>query len=244
MTEEPRDSDQALNALVRDVLLDAAGLEFRQELADTAPVPVSRRFQREMTAMLTDPAGWVRRKTRPRWQRMARFAAAVFLTVSLSLGAVLAASPTARAAALRWVREIYDTYIVYRFSGRQDHGAMPLYALSALPEGYAEVPEERVDSAEYVERVYQNNDESLLRFICYRMQQGSAMVVDTENMVVSDITVNGCPGQLYLSQDPTVSSAVVWADQGAGIQFTIDGFFDGADLLHMAESVSLSDFTK
>ena len=194
--------------------------------------------------MLADPNGWARRKSRPRWQRAARTAAAVFLTVSLSLGAVLAASPTARAAVLRWVREIYDTYIVYRFSGQQDHSAMPAYALADLPEGYAEVPEERVEFPGYVQTVYQNEASQPLYFDCARMQQGSAWVLDTENVIVHEITVNGCQGYFYESTDSDISNAITWFNEAENIFFGIDGFFDESDLLHMAESVYLSDSTK
>ena len=59
----------------------------------------------------------------------------------------------------------------------------------------------------------------------------------TENMAVTDIVVNGQPGQLYISQDESESSAVVWMNERDNMCFMIDAFLDGDELLHIAESV-------
>ena len=61
--------------------------------------------------------------------------------------------------------------------------------------------------------------------------------VDTENMTMSDVTVNGFDGQLFLSDDPEVSNYLVWMDEEHNVQFYIDGFMNKSDLLYMANSV-------
>lgn len=48
---------------------------------------------------------------------------------------------------------------------------------------------------------------------------------------------NGQPGQLYISQDESESSAVVWMNERDNMCFMIDAFLDGDELLHIAESV-------
>ena len=58
-------------------------------------------------------------------------------------------------------------------------------------------------------------------------------------MQVQDITVNGCPGQLYRSLDGEESNSILWIDEEANIQFFLDAYADESALLHMAESISL-----
>lgn len=48
------------------------------------------------------------RQKRQIWYTVIRYAAVIVLTATLALGTVMAASPTARAAVLKWTRELYD----------------------------------------------------------------------------------------------------------------------------------------
>ena len=90
------------DTMLRDFLLDAAAAEFAAELNDTTSVDSSPRLRRQMTAMLSDPQGWVKRKRRPVWKRIARAAAVIVLTCALSLGALMAVSPAVRAGIINW----------------------------------------------------------------------------------------------------------------------------------------------
>lgn len=233
----------AENAALRNILLDAAATEYADVLSDTESIAVSSRFQRQMQAMLENPNGWAKRRLRPLWKKSIQVAAAVILVCSLSLGALMAISPTVRAAVVNWVTEWYDTYVVYRFSGKSTTDAMPGYDITALPDGYnangsvLELPGD-------FEITYANHDGQNIRFEYARVEKGAALMVRTENMVVSDVMINGCSGKLYLSTDPQQSSAVVWVDEQSNLQFIIDGFVGGKELLHMAESVSLVNSTK
>jgi len=76
------------------------------------------------------------------------------------------------------------------------------------------------------------------------MEQGKLISTDTTDMVVKEISVNGYPAELYLSQNPAQSSCIIWLDDTTGISFCMDAFTDESVLLHMAESVNLSEDTK
>ena len=223
-------------------LLDAAERDFAAELADPSPAPASPRFRRQMRAMLADPNGWARRRARPAWQRAGRLAASVLLACTLTFGALLAASPTIRAAVVRWVTEWYETYVVYRFNGEQEHGEMPRYVIGDLPEGYAPTGDV-VEFPGYVAIDYQNAEGLYLRLDYMRMQEGAATVIDTEGMEVRDVTVSGWKGHVYLSLDGSTSNGIIWMDEERNLTFTVDGFLDELDLLHIAESVCLDDST-
>lgn len=230
-------ADNTEDALLRELLLDAASAEFSEALSSAEPVAVSPRFQRQMGEMLADPQRWAKRRTRPLWKKCVQTAAAVFLVCSLSLGTLVAVSPAVRAAVLRWTTEWYETNVVYRYAGEQISGPLPQYEITALPEGYVEV--ERFTLPGYESVTYRNTEGLLLRLDYIFMHQGAAHSILTEDMETSEITVGGFSGQLFLSQIPEQSNAVTWIDPAANLQFTVDGFMDKSGLLHIAESISL-----
>lgn len=236
------------NILLRNILLDAAMADYAEELADHRPEPMSARLQRQMNAMLNDPNGWAKRQRRPIWIKAARVAAMILLTFSLSLGALMAVSPTIRAAIINWAVEWYDTQIVYRFSGEpadDPDAPLPRYEVTALPEGYNPFKDEIITPGSY-DIGYANADGELFWFGYQRMEQGAALAIqeNTENMTAYEVTVNGCKGWVYCSRDADQHSIIVWIDECSNLEFNISGFFEKDELLHIAESVSLCDSTK
>ena len=230
------------DALLQGFLLDAAAAEFASELTDTTPVAVSPRLLRQMNAMLNDPNSWAKRQHRSIWSRIARTAAVILLVLSLSLGALMAVSPTVRAAVKNWIIETYEHSVVYRFFDKQADdplAPLPRYEITALPEGYELYQEIDAVGSYGVRFINENGD--YLWFEYQRMTQGAATGISTEDMIVSEVDINGKPGQLFHSLDDDVSSAVVWIDENSNLKFMLDGFFSDLDLLHIAESVSLDD---
>ena len=196
-----------------------------------------------MKAMLKDPQGWLKRKTRPVWRLAAQRAAIFLLVVSLGFGAIMVGSPTARAAFMNWIKEVYETHIVYRFMGEDIDGEMPHYEITALPEGFVEV--ERLEFPATVAVAYENDAGDVIYFNYSFMQQGVATAITAENADVIPITVNDLHGELYLSKDfEHISNTAFWIDEELNICFDISGFYSATDILHIAESVSLSKTTK
>lgn len=235
-------TDEELDGFLHRVLLDALQLEWSGWLENAPPVETSKHYRHQMRKMVADPLAWYRKKTRPIWKKAFRAVAAFLMICSLAFGTLMVASPSARAAVLQWVREWYETHILYRYSGEVASTEMPQYGISALPDNYIEI--DRSELSDYVSVTYQNKDGKALYLDYSLMHQGSASDFVTDDMVVSDITVNGYIGQLFLSQIPEQTNAVTWADTDKNIQFTVDGFADEAGLLHMAESVYLVKSTK
>lgn len=226
--------------LVRNVLLDALAADWDVALNMAAETPLSRRQRRRMAAMTADPWGYLRRFSRPMWKKIAQTAAAVLLAASVTLGGLLAASPTVRAAVARWFAEVYESQILYRFSGETTADALPHYTIAALPEGYV-LTDEVVEFPGYEKTTYQTVDGQTIHLTCSKMQQGSAVSIDTDDMDVRDVTVSGHRGQVYISLKEETSNGIIWMDDTRAICFTVDGFFTENELLHMAESVSLED---
>ncbi len=237
-------TDQELDRLMKRVLMDAIQLDLDTEaVKNTTAFEPSSRHQRQMKAMLKDPQGWLKRKTRPVWRLAAQRAAIFLLVVSLGFGAIMVGSPTARAAFMNWIKEVYETHIVYRFMGEDIDGEMPHYEITALPEGFVEV--ERLEFPATVAVAYENEAGDVIYFNYSFMQQGSAGFISAENSEIVPVTVNNLHGDLYLSKDfEHISNTIFWIDEELNICFDISGFYSATDILHIAESVSLSKMTK
>ncbi len=234
-------TDQELDTLMRRVLLDSLKLDAESTASGELAFEPTPRYQRQMAAMVKDPLKWERRRARPLWKNVAQKAAVILLVFSLSLGSLMAVSPTVRAAVVRWVTEWYETHVVYRFSGEQLSGEMPKYEITNLPEGYVE--DERVDWPTYISIIYRKaNDENApwiyLRYVY--MQQGTVNNIGTEGADIIPVTVNGIEGQLYLARNLDESdSTITWIDPDKNIAFIVDAALDADSILHIAESVSL-----
>lgn len=239
-------TDQELDTLMRRVLLDSLKLDAESTASGELAFEPTARYQRQMAAMVKDPLKWERRRARPLWKNVAQKAAVILLVFSLSLGSLMAVSPTVRAAVVRWVTEWYETHVVYRFSGEQLSGEMPQYEITNLPEGYVE--DERVDWPTYISIIYRKaNDENApwiyLRYVY--MQQGTVNNIGTEGADIIPVTVNGIEGQLYLARNPDESdSTITWIDPDKNIAFIVDAALDADSILHIAESVSLAKTEK
>ena len=232
-------TDRELDRMMQHVLLDAIKRDCEKETDDVLAFKPTHHYQRQMAKMLKDPLKWERRRARPLWKNVAQKAAVILLVFSLSLGSLMAVSPTVRAAVVRWVTEWYETHIVYRYSGEQITGEMPQYEITDLPEGYAE--DERVNWPSYVSVVYQNKDTGKTIYLdCTYMQQGSASDYVTDGVEVVPVTVNGLSGQLFLTDDwENKWNTITWIDAERNLQFEIDANVNRDVILHMAESVSL-----
>ena len=232
-------TDRELDRMMQHVLLDAIKRDCEKETDDVPAFKPTRHYQRQIAAMLSDPLKWAQKRARPLWKNVAQKIAVILLVFSLSLGSLMAVSPTVRAAVVRWVTEWYETHIVYRYSGEQITGEMPQYEIINLPEGYIE--DERVNWPSYVSVVYQNKDTGKTIYLdCTYMQQGSASDYVTDGVEVVPVTVNGLSGQLFLTDDwENKWNTITWNDAERNLQFEIDANVNRDVILHMAESVSL-----
>lgn len=231
------------NELLRDILLDAAAEEFASEFSSTEQVETSLKFQKSMQSLLSNPKKWAERRQKPVWKRAAKMVATIALIGILSLGMLMLISPKVYAAVVNWVTEWYDTYVMYRFSGEHSESDLSEYQLSYIPEGYHH-------DAEVLSTPDDYSRATSMRFMAYSgdhwlffqygpMDSGSAMSIELENMFVSEISINGNPGQLYSSTTDTQSSCITWINTKNNTYFFIDGFLSDDELIRIAQSVTL-----
>lgn len=177
------------NIIIKGVLLEAISRDFSEELSNNKEVSVSPRFKRQMMAMMNNPNKWAERHKRDYRRRFVKVVATIVLTCSLPFGVLTVASPTVRAAVIDWVVEWYESSIIYKFFGESDSTKLPLYEVIDLPFDYTRIgiPQELPNNTEII---YENSDGEILRFEYMRVEEGSAIIIDAENMEVTEIGVN------------------------------------------------------
>ena len=156
-------TDEALDLFAKQVILDALRLE-RENTGETKTgFSPSKKYQHQMSEMVADPQGWCQRKMRPAWKKALRRVAAVFLVATVGASAWLAVDTNARAAFFGWVKEIYETYVVFRHDGITDTVPESAdYRPTWLPNGYSEF---RVNTSETrTVVIYDNEAGEMIRF--------------------------------------------------------------------------------
>ena len=236
-------TEKELDAFMSKVLLDAIAFD-EDRLEEKIPYAASARHRRQMRAMLKDPVRWARERGKPVWKRVLQTAAVILLMLSLGLGSVMLASPTARATIVRWVTEWYETHIVFRYAGEDAQGETSQYEPGELPEGFVENLESQFVGTGMTAHFYENEKGDVILFEYIYMQQGSLSGVNTENANVIPVFVNNCEGLLVIPKEEDSSSTLMWFDPERNLQFTLDAPLGQEDILHMAESVHLVETMK
>lgn len=196
---------------------------------EDCPADCSPRLRRRLDRML-------RRQRHPALYRTVGQIAACFLAVLVLGGGWLEADQEARASFFQWTRQVYETQIVYRFAGEPAEGGV--YRVGWVPEGYT-VWKILDSSIGYV-----NENDQLLWFSYGSMQEGSSLyIVEADHATMYPVEINGIPGEFYVYDNDT-ANVLVWLDETSGMCFSIGGFLDESDILHMAESIYLEESTK
>lgn len=236
-------TDRELDQLMMRVLLDGLKEEEQQaEDPQSAFVP-SAGYRRQMKKMCRDPLGWKRSKERSLWKGILHRAAMILLVLTVGFGTVMLTMPTVRAAVLKWVVEVYETYVLYRYSGESPYEVeVPAYTITDLPEGFVET--ERAELGLIVDVVYENQEGDQIALTYCAVQDGGITSFNTNTSEISEITINGYQGQFYKTTLLDGSNTLEWIDPTLYLHFIVDGQFEKEEMLHMAESVSLVETTK
>ena len=197
----------------------------------------SAAFEAGMEPLLT------KARRRSFWQRLARSAAAVLAAVLLGSGVFLSFNGEARAEFFSWVRELYESSIVYRFLDPYDPEAvLPEVEFGWLPEGYAEAVSDGDETMRIFVFEYRDEEKKPFIFEYYVMNSGtkSTLAFD-EGYQHEDTYVNGYPGDWYLSASSTDSNELIWFDEENNTMFRLSAYLCESVMLHIAESIILTE---
>ena len=193
----------------------------------------SEEFNKEMERLVT--LSQKQKKPTKRLQRIA----AMFAVVIIGTSSFFAINAEARAAFVGWIKELADTYFVYRYEDESDVSIAPTdYRPTWLPDGYTEFYVD--DSEDTVFVAYANEAGEMLKLSYASNPDQTAWFVNTSNTVRKDAKVNGVRADLFISIAPATSSTIMWVDNH-NTAFMLDGFLDEETLVYIAEHIEPVD---
>lgn len=218
--------------------LRKAATMVRCSMLETLPQEVEGQFTKEFDLKIIELKKTQKRQEKQQQLRKRLTAAAAAFLVAMTM--LLSFNTEVRAAVVTWFKEIFDTRTVYWFSGEKAD-ILPVFEITGLPEDYECIYDETTSNSHNY--LYQKEDIVIDGFsFSYSFIQSDAPLSVTfpnEEFTVKQVNINGCPGDLYVSMDPSESHALVWIDEANGVVFTITSFLDPDVILHIAENVQL-----
>lgn len=184
------------------------------------------------------------RQKRQIWYTVIRYAAVIVLAATLALGAVMAASPSARAAVLKWTRELIDGNMVYHFYTEAPEETLPLYGLGWIPEGFEETDVFHIDI--YYKVMYTNPETNQLFVFEYGyMDTGTVpMVIPDEEINLEKTKINGRIADFYQAPRDEDTNILILLDEESNICFSIAASIDRDTMFKIAEHIYLVETTK
>ncbi len=161
--------------------------------------------------------------------------ASIILAILVSGSVYLTVNVEARAAFVGWVKEIYEVFFVYHFSGELDITEGPdNYEPNWLPDGYTKVNE--FDTGSRISIIYQNESGLFLKLNYFYNPSETDAFVDGEGGEMTSIKINDFDADLLLSHNPTVANSITWIDDHERA-FFISAYLDERDLIKLANSI-------
>ncbi len=176
-----------------------------------------------------------------------RAAAAVFLCILIGAVSWLAVDVDARAAVQKWVSEIFDDHVVYRFEGDAD-SKLPVYEITWLPEGF-ELMESHATPTH--SSVYFSDSNGNLLSIRYGIMHDGIIIEffdpthenQAETFACENVSINGMDGKFYSKGSGSNTNNLIWFDNNLGIYFSINSSLNKSVIMHIAQCLELANST-
>lgn len=221
--------------MISDERLREAARQAEKNLLDSLPEPedceatFSSEYKRKMKKL-------VRCTDHPIRYWVQKAVACILLVILLGGGSVLALSTEARAAFVGWIREVYETWFVYKYEGEdQELPQDVVFQLTWLPEGFIEIAHS--SSEDQISTIYEDENSDLIMFIYARNMESSNLYVEEVGVDTQIVQIGHVYADLYLDQQPGGANTLVWSDRG--VLFWLYGNCSGDVLIKIAENICI-----
>lgn len=165
--------------------------------------------------------------------------ACILLIILLGGGSVLALSTEARAAFVGWVREVYESWFVYRYTGENSSLSENMaYCPMWVPDGYELIvaPEPKA----HMVAIYENQSNDIIVFNCYMNIESMNLQIGQQGTLLQEVYVGDISADLYIDSIEDKINHLIWEDREQKVIFWISSTLDGEEMVKIAESVELS----
>ncbi len=227
-----------IQKLLTDQALALAAASIRDAMLESLPAEIECQFTPSFEPRMDELRNMRRKREKHRQIRNRVVAAtvALFLLASLLLGL----NPDVRAAVSTWFKEVFDTYTFYWYS-ENPVDTFPECVVTAVPDGYEVIIENDTQNTRIV--IYQKGSDIAdgFSFEYGKLLDDAPLCLSypTDQFYTKEVTVNGLPGDLYVSLVPSETHGVIWIDEEKGIYYVITAYFDPELIMELAESVEI-----
>lgn len=172
-----------------------------------------------------------------------RSAAAIVLSLSLSLSALCMISPTVRAAVSGFIKTIHDSFIIYEPSGRQTD--VPIESILtnitdniSIPENYKLSDQYSDDS--YALLTYTDDAQHILSIAVMSPDSGASSSGNISGGSLTETTIHDFPAELFTAdaaKHENVSNNITWTDTDTGYLYSISAFLPPDELISLAAGI-------
>lgn len=235
MNGQPASS--ANGAVFSDDALRAAARLVCESMLGTLPPPGE--CEHEFSDSFNEKMAFLLRKDKKRrvCRRFAQRVAVILLAVVLGSGIWLSVDAEARASFVRWVREVYENSIIYRFFDDDADIEFPTYRLD-VGDNY-KIVHESEHASSY--SVFYRDDESgeSIFFEYVRGQDGTAIGIleNKADYVNEKVQIGIIAGDFYHFAEKGSSNILIWVDEDIGIVFALNSTLDKDEIIALAESL-------
>lgn len=151
--------------------------------------------------------------------KLLRYAACFVLAAALASGTWLTANAEARTAFFAWMREQYEAFVEYRFTGEaSQENESADYELTWLPEGFSLQKEQNLDGGTYL--TYTDDSGQRIIFSCLKGDDAASLFVTSDYTEVQSTQVGDICADFYQA-DGEASSICLSGHQQKMISFFI-----------------------
>ena len=220
-------TDEMLREAARESLEDYVN-SLERDYDPEHPHQFSKEFEKKIERLK-------RRANHPVFYKTMQRVASVVLAILIGGGAWLTVDVEARATFFGWVKEVYETFFVYRFSGDADMSTKASnYEPNWIPDGYSKSRE--TDTGSRITIFYHNDAGQALRIHYVYDPDETNSFVDAVDGEIEKVSVGEYSADLILIEDPAVANGLMWTDIN-NCAFYISAFLDEADLIRVANSI-------
>lgn len=114
---------------------------------------------------------------------------------------------------------------------------IPLYSPGWMPDGYELIDQIEIENGEVY--IYFKGEEAVAQFSYSTAPSGAAVYFEGVDYEYHEITVNGLPGEVYLSPSNEESNVIEWWDESGNTMFMFSARVSEEDLIRFAENIQV-----
>lgn len=142
--------------------------------------------------------------------KLPRYAACFVLAAALASGTWLTANAEARTAFFAWMREQYEAFVEYKFTGEaSQENESADYELTWLPEGFSLQKEQNLDGGTYL--TYTDDSGQRIIFSCLKGDDAASLFVTSDYTEVQSTQVGDICADFYQADGEASSNMFVWS---------------------------------